>query len=124
MACKNRATVPDLVDVITPITGTSTGQTPALTWGQCDNLTKLYNNGYTYYKSANGDGDTLEIINADNVKYNGKNYSIGANGDQKYNNSSGTELKFGSKNGISERYIEFKPSSTADYKKFTLQKKP
>ena len=123
-ACKKRTTAPDTVDVTTPITGTSTGQTPEKSWGECSTLNLLFNNGYTYYMSANGDGDTLEITSVDNVKYNGnKTYGLGASGNRHYKSKDGAELKFGDNNGLSEKVIEFKPPSTTEFKKFTLQKK-
>ena len=74
--------------------------------------------------SANGDGDTLEITSVDNVKYNGnKTYGLGASGNRHYKSKDGAELKFGDNNGLSEKVIEFKPPSTTEFKKFTLQKK-
>ena len=113
----------DIVDVTTPISDTSTGKTPEKSWGECANLTQLYNNGYTYYMSANGDGDTLEIIDNDRVIYNGKTYGLSAGGNKNYTvaqKDGGGALKFGSE----DRVVEFEPSSGAGFKKFTLQKKP
>ena len=122
-ACsKKRTTAPEDLTP-TPISDTSTGQTPTLTWGQCSTLNNLYNNYYTFYKSANG--DTLEITSVDNVKYNGnKTYGLGAGGNRYYKSSDGAEFRFGSENGLSERFVEFKPSDKTDYIKFSLQKKP
>ena len=126
-ACKKRTTAPDTVDVATPITGTSTGVTPTLTWERCSTLVQLFNNGYTYYMSANGDGDTLEIISGNNeVRYRNKKYGLSAGVNKNYTvaqSEGGGAFRFGSENGLSEKFIEFKPSSTAEFKKFTLQKK-
>ena len=120
-ACKKRTTAPEDLTP-TPISDTSTGQTPTLTWGQCSTLNNLYNNYYTFYESANG--DTLEITSVDNVKYNGnKTYSLGAGGNRYYKSRDGAEFRFGSENGLSEKYIEFKLPNE-NYVKFSLQKKP
>ena len=77
--------------------------------------------------SANGDGDTLEIIDIDKVKYNGnKTYGFASGTGKNYTvapSEGGGAFRYGSVNNLPEKVVEFKPSSTADYKKFTLQKK-
>ena len=149
IACKNKPTgmndfVPEAPEVnpgteLTPEAGTSTSTTETTAWKDCQNILQLFNAGYTYFVSterqANGTFKyTLEIKGEDKIEFNGKDgngndisrtYTIGANGNKKYRDitGSGAELIFGSVNSLEDKYIKFKPAGMQNHIEFALAKK-
>ena len=106
-------------------------------WNKCENLLQLFRGGYTYFvsstRNANGQFQyTLEIKSEDTVEFKGKDangndinktYVLGSSGNQNYTSNEDARLRFGSKNNIEDKYIEFKPHNMQNYIKFSLAKK-